>query len=64
MTVMYRKTECKGCGYVQETTLSYYADRKMWEKNHTLDSCRSRKAFNELLGNPLEKLATLGVSFR
>lgn len=43
MTVMYRKTECQGCGYVQETFLSYYLDAKMWKTNHTLTACRERK---------------------
>lgn len=32
--VMWRKTECKGCGYVQETTTSYYLDAKQWKANH------------------------------
>jgi len=31
---MWRKTECKGCGYVQETSTSYYLDRKQWDANH------------------------------
>ena len=42
-TTMYRKTTCKGCGYVQETTLSYYLDAKLWKTNHTLTACRERK---------------------
>ena len=35
MSKMYRKTTCKGCGFTQETTLSYYLDRKQWESNHS-----------------------------
>ena len=34
MTKMYRKTTCKGCGFTQETRLSYYLDRKQWQTNH------------------------------
>ena len=33
-TKMYRKTTCKGCGYVQETTTSYYLDKKEWQLTH------------------------------
>lgn len=47
MTTMYRKTTCKGCGYTQEATLSYRADRKMWQEKHTLKFCKAQKAFNE-----------------
>ena len=31
---MWRKTTCKGCGYVQETRTSYYLDKKEWQLNH------------------------------
>jgi hypothetical protein len=34
MTKMWRKTTCKGCGFVQETTTTYYLDRKQWQTNH------------------------------
>jgi len=34
MTRMYRKTTCKGCGYVQETRTSYYLDKKEWSLTH------------------------------
>jgi hypothetical protein len=34
MTKMWRKTTCKGCGFVQETTTTYYLDRKQWQANH------------------------------
>ena len=60
-TVMGRTTTCKGCGYEQKTILPQRLDKKLWESNHTLDFCRSRKAFNNLLGNPLEQLATLSL---
>lgn len=43
---MYRKTTCKGCGYVQETDTTYRLDRKEWEKVHTLAFCQNQKAFN------------------
>jgi hypothetical protein len=60
-TVMGRTSVCNGCGYQQKTILPARYDRKLWEENHTLESCRSRKAFNNLLGNPLEKLAALSI---
>lgn len=34
MTKMYRKTTCNGCGFTQETNLSYYLDRKQWQMSH------------------------------
>ena len=47
MTVMWRKTTCKGCGFTQETTTSYYLDRKQWKANHTLKVHNAQKAFKE-----------------
>jgi hypothetical protein len=43
-TKMYRKTTCQGCGYSQETNVSYRSDKKQWNTTHTLAYCRSRKA--------------------
>jgi len=43
-TKMYRKTTCVGCGYSQETNVSYRQDKKQWNAIHTLEYCRSRKA--------------------
>ena len=43
-TVMYRKTECLGCGFTQTTTTSYAKDKKEWNAIHTLAYCKSRKA--------------------
>lgn len=43
-TKMYRKTTCLGCGYSQETNVSYYLDKKQWDKTHTLAYCKTRKA--------------------
>ena len=43
---MYRKTTCKGCGYTQETLMTYRDDRKHWESVHTLEFCKNQKAFN------------------
>lgn len=43
-TVMYRKTTCLGCGYVQETSVSYAKNKKQWDTIHTLAYCKSRKA--------------------
>ena len=60
-TVMGRTTTCRGCGYEQKTILPHRLDKKMWDTNHTLESCRSRKAFNAMLGNPLEQLANLSI---
>jgi hypothetical protein len=60
-TTMGRTTTCKGCGYTQKTIMPSRYDSKLWRENHTLESCRSRKAFNELLGNPLEELSKLSI---
>jgi hypothetical protein len=38
-TTMYRKTACTNCHYTQETFLSYYLDRKQWDKGHDLVKC-------------------------
>ncbi len=43
---MYRKTTCKGCGYVQETDTTYRLDRKAWESVHTLQFCKTQQEFN------------------
>lgn len=59
--IMGRITTCKGCGYEQKTILPSRLDTKLWRENHTLESCRNRKAFNELLGNPLEALSKLSI---
>ena len=61
MTKMYRKTTCNGCGFTQTASLSYYLDRKQWEASHTLAVHSSRKAFNEMMGNPLDALAKLSL---
>jgi hypothetical protein len=64
-TTMYRKTACTNCHYTQETFLSYYLDRKQWNKGHDLDKCRSiRKeanGFDELFAGTLESLAKLTI---
>jgi hypothetical protein len=39
-TTMWRKTKCSVCEYEQATVLSYYLDRKQWNKGHDLDKCR------------------------
>ena len=46
---MYRKTTCKGCGYVQETNTTYRLDRKEWESIHTLAFCKTQQEFNAFL---------------
>jgi hypothetical protein len=43
-TIMGRLTRCDGCGHSQWTVTSYYLDRKEWNRVHTLDFCRERKA--------------------
>ena len=51
-SVMGRVTRCSGCGYEQDTVLSYQQDKKLWEATHTLDFCRQRKndlAIEEML---------------
>jgi hypothetical protein len=64
-TTMWRKTKCSVCEYEQTTVLSYYLDRKQWNKGHDLDKCRSiRKAangFDELFAGTLESLAKLTI---
>jgi len=60
-STMGRTTTCKGCGYEQKTILPQRYDAKLWNTNHTLEACRNRKAFNELLGNPLEALDSLTI---
>jgi hypothetical protein len=52
---MYRKTECLGCGYVQESFVSYYLERKQWKSIHTPDFCRSRQAHPAFLAKKLVK---------
>jgi hypothetical protein len=51
-TKMYRKTTCLGCGFTQETTATYEADRKQWRANHTLETCREAKAVMAYGQNP------------
>lgn len=60
-TVMGRITKCNGCGFEQKTILPSRYDSKLWRENHTLEGCRSRKAFNAMLGNPLEALDSLSI---
>lgn len=60
-TVMGRITTCQGCGYEQKTILPQRYDSKLWNETHTLEFCRSRKAFNKMLGNPLETLGSLAI---
>ena len=42
-SVMGRVTRCSGCGYEQDTVMSYQQDRKLWEQTHTREFCRERK---------------------
>lgn len=58
-TLMGRKTTCNGCGYVQETVTSYYHDKKLWDKTHTLTFCKARK--NEIFPGTMDALAKLGI---
>jgi hypothetical protein len=46
-TTMYRKTTCTACNYSQTTVLSYYLDRKMWDKQHDLVACLSLRKMSE-----------------
>lgn len=43
-SVMGRVTRCSGCGFEQDTVMSYYQDRKLWRANHTLAIHNERKA--------------------
>ena len=42
-SVMGRVTRCSGCGFEQDTVMSYQQDRKLWEQTHTREFCRQRK---------------------
>ncbi len=46
-TTMYRKTTCTNCNYTQTTVLSYYLDRKAWNKGHDLDACLELRKMSE-----------------
>jgi hypothetical protein len=64
-TTMYRKTRCTNCEYEQETFVSYYLDRKQWDKNHNLKKCgeirKSKNAFSEMFPGTLDALASLSI---
>jgi len=64
-TTMWRKTRCSNCEYTQETFLSYYLDRKMWDTNHNLKKCneirQSKKAFDEMFAGTLQSLNNLTI---
>ena len=64
-TTMWRKTKCSNCEYEQETFLSYYLDRKMWDTNHELDKClairKSKNAWDKMFPNTLDSLNNLSV---
>ena len=62
---MYRKTKCSICEYEQETFVSYYAHKKLWDKNHNLENClsvrRSQNAFDKMFSESLDTLAKLSI---
>jgi hypothetical protein len=64
-TTMWRKTKCSVCEYEQETFLSYYMDKKMWDTNHNLDNCltirRASNAFDKMFAGTLDSLNKLSV---
>jgi hypothetical protein len=64
-TTMYRKTKCSNCEYEQETFVSYYLDRKQWDKNHNLKKCgeirKSKNAFIAMFGDVEDALASLSI---
>jgi hypothetical protein len=64
-TTMYRKTACTNCNYAQETFLSYYLDRKQWNKGHDLVKCgeirKSKNAFTAMFDNVEDALASLTI---
>jgi hypothetical protein len=64
-TTMWRKTRCANCEYEQTTVLSYYLDRKQWDKNHNLVKCgeirKSKNAFVAMFGNVEDALASLSI---
>jgi hypothetical protein len=64
-TTMWRKTKCSNCEYEQTTVLSYYLDRKQWDKNHNLVKCgeirKTKNAFVAMFGNVEDALASLTI---
>jgi len=59
--VMGRVTTCKGCGYQQKTIMPSRYDTRLWQETHTKAFCDNRKSFNNLMGNPMEKLEGLSI---
>jgi hypothetical protein len=64
-TTMWRKTRCANCEYEQTTVLSYYLDRKQWDKNHNLVKCgeirKSKNAFDKMFAGTLDSLNSLSI---
>jgi hypothetical protein len=64
-TTMWRKTKCSNCEYEQTTVLSYYLDRKQWDKNHDLVKCgeirKNKNAFIAMFDNVEDALASLTI---
>lgn len=64
-TTMYRKTACTNCNYAQETFLSYYLDRKAWNKGHDLVKCgeirKSKNAFDSMFAGTLDSLNNISI---
>ena len=62
---MYRKTRCTNCEYEQTTVLSYYLDRKQWDKGHDVVKCneirKTKNAFIAMFGNVEDALASLSI---
>jgi hypothetical protein len=64
---MYRKTACTNCHYTQETFLSYYLDRKQWNRGHDLVKCgelrkqKNLNAFTAMFDNVEDALASLTI---
>ena len=60
--VMLRKWTCNGCGFSQTTIMSNYQANKLWGESHGFRAhSATAKAFDEMMGNPLDSLASLSI---
>lgn len=58
--VMWRRWTCNECGFVQTTVMSNRQANNLWGQSHGFRAhSQAKKAFDEMMGNPLEALAKL-----
>lgn len=58
---MGRVITCKGCGYQAKTLMPAIYSKQYWDSIHTKEFCDNRKAFDNLMGNPMDTLAGIGI---